>query len=55
MISMKKFTKVCSLICFVGWTLLCLAAATGVIEVGVADYCVTTGVLALTNAIDLVT
>lgn len=51
---MKNFTKVCSLICFVGWTLLCLAAATGAIEVGVADYCIATGVLALTNMIDLV-
>jgi hypothetical protein len=51
---MKKFTKACNLFCFVGWTLLCLAAATGVMEVGVADYCVTTGVLALTNVIDLV-
>lgn len=51
---MKNFTKVCSLICFVGWTLLCLSAATGAIEVGIEDYCITTGVLALTNVVDLV-
>lgn len=51
---MKKFTKVCSLICFVGWTLLCLAAATGVMEVEVVDYCVATGFLAFMNMIDLV-
>ena len=50
----KKISKVCSLFCFVGWTLLCLAAATGVAEVGVADYCIATGVLALLNMIDLV-
>ena len=52
--NVKKFTKVCSLICFVGWTLLCLAAATGAMEVGVVDYCVVTGLLALDNMIDLV-
>ena len=51
---MKKFIKVCSLICFVGWTLLCLSAATGAIEVGVVDYCMATGFLALTNFVDLV-
>jgi hypothetical protein len=52
---MKRFVKACNLFCFVGWTLLCLSAATGVIEVGVEDYCITTGVLALTNMIELVT
>jgi hypothetical protein len=51
---MKKFTKACNLFCFVGWTLLCLSAATGVMEVGVVEYCIATGVLALTNMIDLV-
>ena len=51
---LKKVSKICSLFCFVSWTLLCLAAATGAIEVGVADYCVTTGVLALLNMINLV-
>lgn len=51
---LKKVTKVCSLFCFVGWTLLCLAAATGAMEVSVVDYCIATGVLALTNMIDLV-
>lgn len=51
---MKNFTKVCNLFCFVGWILLCLAAATGAMEVGVTDYCVATGVLALTNMIELV-
>ena len=54
MINMKKFIKASNLFCFVGWTLLCLAAATGAMEVGVVDYCVVTGVLALTNMIDLV-
>ena len=52
--NVKKISKVCSLICFVGWTLLCLAAATGAMEVGVVDYCITTGVLALSKMIDLV-
>lgn len=51
---MRKFVKVCSLFCFVAWTLMCLAAATGAMEVGVVDYCITTGVLALTNLVDLV-
>lgn len=51
---LKKVTKVCSLFCFVGWTLLCLAAATGAMEVNVVNYCIATGVLALTNMIDLV-
>ena len=52
--NVKKITKACSLFCFAGWTLLCLAAATGVVEVGVVDYCFATGVLALTNMADLV-
>lgn len=52
---MKKFTKACNLFCFVGWTLLCLAAANGAMEVDVVDYCVATGVLALTNMFELVT
>ena len=51
---MRKFVKVCSLFCFVCWTLLCLAAATGAMEVSVLNYCVATGVLALMNVIDLV-
>ena len=51
---LKKVTKVCSLFCFVGWTLLCLAAATGAMEVNVVDYCIATDVLALTNMVDLV-
>ena len=51
---LKKVTKVCSLFCFVGWTLLCLAATTGAMEVNVVNYCIATGVLALTNMIDLV-
>jgi hypothetical protein len=51
---MKKFTKLCSLICFVGWTLLCLAAATGAIEVDVVDYCIATGFLALKCMFELV-
>ena len=53
-IGMKKVIKVCSLFCFVGWTLLCLAAATGAMEVNVIKYCIATGVLALTNMADLV-
>ena len=53
-INMSKFAKVCSLIGFVGWTLLCLAAATGAMEVRVVDYCVVTGLLALDHMIDLV-
>ena len=52
--NVKKISKVCSLFCFVGWTLLCLAAATGAMEVSVVDYCIVTGVLALTNMADLV-
>ena len=52
---MKKFVKACNLFCFVGWTLLCLAAATGAMEVEVVDYCVVTGFLALTNVFELVT
>ena len=52
--NMKKFIKFCSWIGFVGWTFVCLAAATGAMEVGVVDYCIATGVLALTNMIDLV-
>ena len=52
--NVKKFIKACNLFCFVGWTLLCLAAATGVMEVSVVDYCFATGVLALMNMIDLV-
>lgn len=51
---MKKFAKACHLFGFVCWTLLCLAAATGAIEVGVADYCIATGVLALVSMIELV-
>ena len=51
---MKKFIKACSLFCFVGWTLLCLSAATGAMEVGVVDYCMVTGLMALTNLVDLV-
>ena len=51
---LKKVIKVCSLFCFVGWTLLCLAAATGVMEVDVVDYCMVTGFLALTNVVELV-
>jgi hypothetical protein len=53
-INMKKVSKACSLFCFVGWTLFCLAAATGAMEVSVVDYCIATGVLALLNMIDLV-
>ena len=52
--NVRRFTKALSLFCFVGWTLLCLAAATGAMEVGAVDYCIATGVLALTNMIDLV-
>ena len=52
--NLKKISKLCSLFCFVGWTLLCLAAATGAVEVGVVNYCIATGVLALMNMIDLV-
>ena len=51
---MKKFIKGCNLFCFVGWTLLCLSAATGIMEVDVVDYCVVTGLLALENVIELV-
>ena len=51
---MKNFIKGCSLFCFVGWTLLCLAAATGAIEVGVVNYCLATGCLAWMNLMDLV-
>lgn len=52
--NLKKVAKICSLFCFVGWTLSCLAAATGAMEVGVVDYCIATGCLALTNLADLV-
>ena len=51
---LKKVTKVCSLFYFIGWTLMCLAAATGAMEVNVVKYCIATGCLALTNMIDLV-
>lgn len=51
---MKVFIKVCSLFCFVCWTLLCLAAATGIMEVDVIDYCMATGFLALKCMFDLV-
>jgi hypothetical protein len=53
-INMKKFVKVCNLFCFVGWTLLCLATATGAMEVDVVDYCMATGFLALKCMFDLV-
>ena len=51
---MKKIIKACSLFCFVGWTLLCLAAATGAMEVDVVDYCIATGILASTHMAELV-
>ena len=53
-INMKKIVRVCSLFCFVGWTLLCLAAATGAMEVNVLNYCIATGASAFTNLVDLV-
>lgn len=52
--NVKKIFKICSLLCFVCWTLLCLAAATGAMEVNVVNYCLATGCLALTNMINLV-
>jgi hypothetical protein len=51
---MKIFVKACNLFCFVCWTLLCLAAATGALEVDVVDYCMATGLLALKCMFDLV-
>lgn len=51
---MERFTKVCNLICLVGWTLLCLGAATGAMEVDAIDYCLATGMLALGHMADLV-
>ena len=53
-INMERFTKVCNLICLVGWTLLCLGAATGAMEVDAIDYCLATGMLALGHMADLV-
>lgn len=52
--NLEKLIKIVSLFCFVGWTALCLSAATGFMKVTVWEYCFVTGILAFENLLELV-
>lgn len=43
---MKTFARVCGAIAFACWTFLCIAAATGYMQIDTLDYCFAVGILA---------
>lgn len=52
---MKVFNKICYGFALFCWGTLCILAATGVITIEPADYCIATGVLTLTYLERLIT
>ena len=49
---MKKFSRACGVIGCICWGWLCIAAATGNMQFDTFDYCLATGLLALSSLVN---
>ena len=48
---MKSAGRVCGVIGFICWGYLCIAAATGNMQIDTFDYCLATGLLAFSSLV----
>lgn len=49
---MKWLSRACGAIGFICWSLLCIGAATGNIQIDTYDYCLATGLLAFSSLVN---